>query len=256
MSLLQINNAVPLMEPLIEQKTGEGTKRTNRDFSVNRTKFAFLGVITGFFIQVISLGAYAFLLVHYRDVPLELSEDGFQTDAAFLTESGFFRTPTSSENDEDNDAMFGTKTFLYAIVSVLTQIDLIAYVFIWVAFTCTMTHNGMACIRSQFFGQPQQQFDEEDCNKQRNKNSKLIKRRDIFVSGVCFLVGIVLGAFAAWSAIDLYLGFPIPFKPIISTVVVDLMLCYLMVWCYDLGGKKKGNEGSDEDEDCQQEICC
>jgi hypothetical protein len=114
----------------------------------------------------------------------------------------------------------------------LTQVDLVIYVIIWVAFTCTMTRNGMAFIRFQ-------------CQKP-------VSRRFIFVLGVYFLVGIVLGAFLAWTLIDLYLGFPIPFGPIATTVVVDLFLCYLMVWCYDLG-RNEAIIGDDEDD---EPTCC
>ena len=76
-----------------------------------------------------------------------------------------------------------------------------------------------------------------------------VKRRFVFVLGVYFLVGIVLGAFCAWTLIDLFLGFPIPFVPIMATVFVDLILCYLMVCCYDMG-----REESVDDE--EETACC
>lgn len=289
MSLLQVNTAVPLMAPLLEKRTdqerGERGK-TNFQSAGNRAKFGLFGAITGFFIQVVSLGAYAFILVQYRGFPIQSSEDVFQTDVTVLAEGGFFRTATflasATDSGSDEDAMLGNKTILYTLLSVLTQIDLIAYVLIWVAFTCTMTNNGMACIRAQFFSQTQNGEDnlDGDCespdqkHKQKRNNNKGIKQRDIFVLGVSFLVGIVLGAFGAWSAIDLYLGFPIPFKPIITTVTVDLCLCYLMIWCYDLGGKKRrrldgannlttedefstyDSEDVDDDDDCEPASCC
>uniref|UniRef100_A0A7S4AAL2 Uncharacterized protein n=1 Tax=Pseudo-nitzschia australis TaxID=44445 RepID=A0A7S4AAL2_9STRA len=289
MSLLQVNTAVPLMEPLLEQRPDQERgerEKTNFQSAGNRAKFAVVGAITGFFIQVVSLGAYAFILVQYRGFPTRTSEYALQTDVAVLTESGLFRTPTllASATDSGNaeDIIVGNKTILYPLLSVLTQIDLIAYVLIWVAFTCTMTNNGMACIRAQFFSQTQNGGDnlDEDCesldkkHKQKRNNKGTIKQRDIFVLGVYFLVGIVLGAFGAWSAIDLYLGFPIPFKPIITTVTIDLLLCYLMVWCYDLGGKKRrrldeannsttddefltyDSEEEDDGDDCEPATCC
>merc|ERR1712192_371154 len=105
--------------------------------------------------------------------------------------------------------------YVHGLLSVLTQVDLVIYVLIWITFTSTMTRPGMEFIR------------------QRCQTT--FKRRFVFVMGVYFLVGVVLGAFVAWTMIDLYLGFPIPFTPIAATVVVDLILCYLMVFCYDLG---------------------
>mmetsp|Transcript_42938 Transcript_42938/g.124143 ORF Transcript_42938/g.124143 Transcript_42938/m.124143 type:complete len:221 (+) Transcript_42938:76-738(+) len=167
----------------------------SNDEAVKGSKCGFvsLGFLTGFFIQMVSLGAYSFLLSQYDEIP---------------------PTRSSSEND----------WFVYGILSVLTQVDLVIYVLIWIGFTCTMTRNGMKMIRLQY--------------------NAPVKRRSVFVLGVNFLVGIVLGAFLAWTMIDVYLGFPIPFVPIAATVVIDLVLCYLMVFCYDLG-----RENTTEDED-------
>eukprot|EP00339_Tiarina_fusa_P010643 CAMPEP_0117010028 /NCGR_PEP_ID=MMETSP0472-20121206/8948_1 /TAXON_ID=693140 ORGANISM="Tiarina fusus, Strain LIS" /NCGR_SAMPLE_ID=MMETSP0472 /ASSEMBLY_ACC=CAM_ASM_000603 /LENGTH=239 /DNA_ID=CAMNT_0004712467 /DNA_START=119 /DNA_END=836 /DNA_ORIENTATION=+ len=153
--------------------------------------FTIVGLLVGFVIQVISLGAYSFMLVQY----------------------GTSDTVTTSENVSEGD------WFVYSILSFLTQMDLVIYVMIWMAFTCTMTRNGMAFIRFQY--------------------QLPIKRRSVFVLGVYFLVGIVLGAFVAWTLIDLYLGFPIPFGPIATTVVVDLFLCYLMAGATTWEGTKK-----------------
>jgi magnesium-transporting ATPase (P-type) len=167
--------------------------------------FTLVGVLVGFVIQVISLGAYSFMLVQY----------------------GTSDTVPTSDKVSEGD------WFIYSILSFLTQVDLVIYVMIWVAFTCTMTRNGMAFIRFQY--------------------QLPIKRRSVFVLGVYFLVGIVLGAFVAWTLIDLYLGFPIPFGPIAATVVVDLFLCYLMVWCYDVG---RDDEAKIEDEEDDEPTCC
>ncbi len=174
----------------------QGSSTKPETVKVPGPMFVVLGVITGFLIQVISLGAYAFMLTHYGEIP-----------------------SSSSESD----------WVIYGLLSVLTQVDLVIYVLIWVAFTCTMTRPGMAFIRLQY--------------------QTPVKRRSVFVLGVYFLVGIVLGAFLAWSMIDVYLGFPIPFTPIAATVLVDLILCYLMVFCYDMG-----REESIEEEDIT--ACC
>lgn len=231
MSLLQINSAVPLAEPLLEQRQQRNDKgnasRVEADFQT-QSKFIFFGTLTGFFIQLVSLGAYACLLLRNQGK----SPIGF--DSVILNENRttnmdeIFQLP-DTENDEIDvtKQLFGKDTIVYTILSILTQIDLVVYVLIWVAFTCTMTRNGMSCIRSQFFS-----------NNKSNKHSVVVRRRYIFVLGVCFLVGIVLGAFGAWSAVDIFLGFPIPFKPILITAIIDLILCYMMVCCFDMGGRK------------------
>ena len=233
-----------ISQPLLvdeAQQTDEGPvkpSKMNRDASeqtsCNHSKFVVLGALVGFFIQVVSLGAYALLLIHYNKY---LNKDG-TSPASNMDLMTFWAEGNSSTN-----SILNVDWFIYGILSVLTQIDLVIYVLIWIAFTCTMTKNGMQFLRFQY-------------------NSPQLKRRVIFVVGVYFLVGIVLGAFGAWSMIDIYLGFPIPFLPIVATVGIDLVLCYMMVWCYDLGRKSSSSqmedgdyEESDDDEE-DECICC
>jgi hypothetical protein len=184
-----------------------------------------LGATVGFFIQVISLGAYGVMLMYWGE-----------------------------------DALHTSKTkidwLLYGILALLTQIDLCIYVAIWLAFTCTMTRTGMDMLRNRLFAcsvrasyhelssAPTTTTTTTTTTSSSEELQKTVRRRFVFIVGVYFLVGIVLGAFCAWTVIDFYLGFPIPFLPILVTVVVDLILCYLMVWCYDLGK----DETIDEDD--------
>jgi hypothetical protein len=178
-----------------------------------------LGATVGFFIQVISLGAYGVMLMYWGEDALHTSK----TKVDWL---------------------------LYGILALLTQIDLCIYVAIWLAFTCTMTRTGMDMLRNRLFACSVRASYHElssaptTTTTSSDEFQKTVRRRFVFIMGVYFLVGIVLGAFCAWTVIDFYLGFPIPFLPILVTVVVDLILCYLMVWCYDLGK----DETIDEDD--------
>ena len=186
-----------------------------------------LGSVVGFLIQVVSLGAYGVMLMNWGE-----------------------------------DALHANKSnadwFLYAVLAMLTQIDLCIYVVIWLAFTCTMTRSGMAIVRKKLFMKSTGSKVAIPKKKQRSIRSSrdaqvqaqaTVNRRSVFIMGVYFLVGIVFGAFGAWTMIDVYLDFPIPFLPIVATVAVDLVLCYLMVWCYDLG-----REETVDDED--HTACC
>jgi hypothetical protein len=223
-------------------------------------QFVVLGFLTGFFIQVISLGAYAMLLFQYHNHHRHGSNDGDDISAMDVTTwwpalqkiNQGDDVPLHDDSSSEHNSffiMFNINWFIYGILSVLTQIDLVIYVLIWIAFTCTMTKNGMQFLRLQ------------------SQNPSL-QRRWVFVLGVYFLVGIVLGAFGAWSLIDIYLGFPIPFLPIVATVGIDLVLCYLMVWCYDLGRRSGSitsslddsqgeyDDDDDDDDDDQACLCC
>jgi len=269
MSLLQINTAIPLAEPLLEQEQQQEQEQERRTDHCHAehyhgAKFIALGAVTGFFIQIVSLGSYAFLLLHYQ--PKRHTQFGYDDEeedavAAMTTTTALMNGFLPHEQPQ---------SMTYAFLSILTQVDLVVYVLIWVAFTCTMTRNGMTCIRAQFFNNDHssdnEEGDDEDEEEmrqvsvtKRSTSHKNIKRRYVFLLGVYFLVGIVSGAFLAWSAIDIYLGFPIPFKPILLTVAVDLILCYCMVRCYDMGKKKKNNKKPlalprNEEDDDDEEI--
>jgi hypothetical protein len=259
MSLLQINTAIPLAEPLLEQQqdnesnnnndNNEDVRRAELSTSEvkSRIKFVVLGALTGFFIQVVSLGAYAIILVKYKNYSLVDDTDPNES-IDFLSMDGFFQSTKSSSSIVNNNNSI-EDAFLYTTLSVLTQVDLVVYVMIWVAFTCTMTRNGMACIRASFFSSS-----DNNSNNNKKRSGSVVRRRYVFVLGICFLVGIVLGAFGAWSAVDVYLGFPIPFQPIVATVTVDLALCYLMLWCFDLGGRRRRNNNNNNNSNDEEEI--
>lgn len=227
-------------------------------------KFIALGALTGFLIQVVSLGAYALMLVHYsNDDDIAQSSLSTSTTTSSSLTMAFIPSSLSSSKDDvsapsSSSMMFSIDWFVVGLLSVLTQIDLIIYVLIWIAFTCTMTRGGMEFLRFQFASN-----DTSSSNNNNNKSTGVtgstLKRRFVFVLGVYFLVGIVLGAFGAWTVIDVYLGFPIPFLPIAATVGVDLVLCYLMVCCYDLGKKNHGfvdDNDDDEEDDDDECVCC
>lgn len=244
MSLLQINSAVSLAEPLLEQEREQLKLSNLNDNDDNyddddeeeiqtvvpiegecksRIKFFAFGAFTGFFIQVVSLTAYACLLIN--------STGMFLTDSEVMSMDDFFQQANLANEAVDMTSggqNFGKDVIVYTLLSIMTHIDLIVYVLIWVGFTCTMTRYGMKCINTQFFSSTEGQ-----------SSQHAVQQRYVFVLGVSFLVGIVIGAFGAWFAIDLYLDFPIPLKPILVTVVVDLALCYMMIMCFDMGGYKK-----------------
>eukprot|EP00980_Cylindrotheca_fusiformis_P022369 scaffold9261_cov109-Cylindrotheca_fusiformis.AAC.1 len=158
-------------------------------------KALFIGILTGATVHAIALSAYALMVTYY----------GYSTPPSSSTIN-----PTTSTGD----------WLFHLILSFLTQIDLMVYALIWMAFTCTMTRSGMKWIQDKF---------------PMNNTKNVLERRYVFVIGVYFLIGVVLGAFIAWGIIDCYLGFMVPILPIALTVLVDLVLCYLMIWCYDAG---------------------
>jgi hypothetical protein len=182
------------------------------------------GTVVGFLVQIISLCAYGLVLLRWGD---------------------------QGENDSSNSSSISTTTtnqtttvvegIIYFILSVLTQLDLCIYVFLWLAFTCTVTKTGMRLVRNQISGST------VSSSSSSSSSSSYLPRRALFLVGISFLVGIVMGAFVAWTLTDFYLGFPVPFLPIAGTVLFDLFLCYVMVQCYDILGQNGGDDDNDDD---------
>jgi hypothetical protein len=109
------------------------------------------------------------------------------------------------------------------------------YFVFWVAFTFSMTRPGvnffMTCLDSGL-----------GCTKATSF---------VILLGVNSLVGLVLGAFASWSILEVYLGFPIPYAPILVTVVIDLAFCYSIKACYDCDKDSiEYEEEEDSDDEC------
>jgi hypothetical protein len=163
------------------------------------------GFVTGFVIHAIPIAAYASIVMHF----------------------GANQPKSHIETSYD--------WFLWACASILTQIDLLVYVVIFMTFTLTLTGSGLEMIRS--------------------RTKKNIQQRYIFILSVYFLVGIIIGAFSAWSVIDFYIGFVLPLVPIAITISFDLALCYIMVWCYDANGATTDLDDRWGDNDSQEGVC-
>jgi hypothetical protein len=110
-----------------------------------------------------------------------------------------------------------SRSCLYLLLKLLSRIDICLSVIVWATFTMSLTQRGMRLLKSQ------QCFEFES-------------KRSIFDIGVNSILGTVLGSLAASTVINIILGFPsttIPFLPLVGTVCGDVVICYLMVVCYD-----------------------
>ena len=107
-------------------------------------------------------------------------------------------------------------TFLHALVYAVTQADLYLYFIMWIVLTALLTQSGMQYVRQTYF--------------EETTSSK----RSIFVLGVQFYIGVVVGVFFAWTMIDCVLGLPVPILPMFGVLLFGLCISYTMIWCYDL----------------------
>jgi hypothetical protein len=107
--------------------------------------------------------------------------------------------------------------FVHFVIWMLTQSDLYLCIFMWMALTGLLTKYGMDHVRNTYFS--------ESC---------MPTKRTIFVMGVNFYVGVVLGLILTWTVIDVLLGLPLPMLPMIFVLLYGIFASYTMIWCYDL----------------------
>ena len=146
------------------------------------------------------------------------------------------------EGDDKNNDVPEHDFIMYYILVVLSQSWWVLFPIICLAIDGGLTGNGRSCFGRVFFGTTNKSAtasktlddDENGEEKDVNTSSADATRREIFLGGVRFHVGIVVGCFLVWSLIDVY------FKAstgILLTLVVSfvacLALCYGMVYIHD-----------------------
>jgi hypothetical protein len=102
---------------------------------------------------------------------------------------------------------------IHWVVWFLSQIDLQLYLVMWLGLTAALTDRGSKFIRSHV----------------GNYSS-----RSIFVMGVTFYAGVVIGSFISWILHDYFLGLPAPVLPMIGVLIFGLLVSYSMIWCFDM----------------------
>ena len=80
-------------------------------------------------------------------------------------------------------------------------------------------------------------------------DNNCLPRRAVFLAGVNFLLGIVVGSFTIWGIVDLYIGSGIDmFFALIASFCACTILCYTLVWVYDSSRSSAEKDSSDEGE--------
>jgi len=146
-----------------------------------------------------------------------------------------FGNGNDDNNDDDDD---DEDPIMYYTLVVLSQSWWILFPIICLAIDGGLTGNGRSCFGRVFFGSRKaatatKNLDVDD-EEEDAISSVEASRREIFLGGVRFHVGIVVGCFLVWSLIDVY------FKAstgILLTLAVSFVacmaLCYGMVYIHD-----------------------
>ena len=202
----------PLEEPLLQRRPVDDDECSVVDTSDLNSCFRWHGLVIGFLAQLINVSGTTYMYYRWDH----------HHDKNAITHNY-----SNNSDDELSD------TILHGFIWLITQVDLYLYIFMWLSLTAVLTKSGMNYVRTNFF----------------HPQSKPTKR-SIFVLGVQFYVGVVLGVFFAWTGIDFLLGLPVPVMPMVGVLLFGLFISYTMVWCYDLEDVEDDeDEGQDEVEE-------
>lgn len=154
---------------------------------------------------------------------------GFLTEIMNISGTAYISYRWSSDKNIISPHETFLDTFLHCLVWILSQVDLYLYLFMWAGLTLALTNRGIEYLRGRWY-------------------MKGFSARSIFVMGVKFYSGVVIGSFLAWSSVDYFLGMPAPILPMLYVLLFGLFIANTMVWCYDFKDEKKEDEVKNEGE--------
>jgi len=187
---------------------------TKHFIGIMTSKTFLSGLTLGTCIQMVSLGSTAIMALKFGNNNNNKNDDKYQHDVP--------------EHDP----------IMYYTLVVLSQSWWILFPIICLAIEGGLTGNGRSWFGRVFFGSRKEATAaknlDEDNEVEDVPSSVEASRREIFLGGVRFHVGIVVGCFLVWSLIDVY------FKAstgILLTLAVSFVacmaLCYGMVYIHD-----------------------
>lgn len=113
------------------------------------------------------------------------------------------------------------------LLRLLGQLDTVLYFLVWINFTFSMTQFG-----SDFWRRQLTRYSSSRCDLDGEDQWT---RKSVFAAGLNVIVGVVLGSFLAFALgyVVILGASPITLLPMLYTLLVDLVLCYIMALCYD-----------------------
>jgi magnesium-transporting ATPase (P-type) len=124
---------------------------------------------------------------------------------------------------------------LHWVVFLVAQVDIYLYFAMWIALSAALTRPGVKFAQRHFFSP-----------------ETVPSKRAVFIMGIYFYVGVVVGVFLAWASVDAFLGLPVSVLPMLSVLLFGLAISYTMVWCYDREEKIEDYDCEDENDDTNE----
>jgi hypothetical protein len=127
----------------------------------------------------------------------------------------------------------------YWILTAWRQVDAVIYICFWSAFFYSRTKSGSLCLRKRL---------DQDADTPAGSNSIWTGPPPrLFVVGIYFLFGVNMGTFSVWTPFYLYMGVADRFMAV--PYVVDCVLFWLVIKCFNSGRNNKIEEEEEEEED-------
>jgi hypothetical protein len=115
-------------------------------------------------------------------------------------------------------------SFSYCLLVLISHLDLAIYTAIWLMFFMyTITKSGSLYMRKK--------FDKDAANP---NSGSIWTTRMLFIVGVYFLVGLLVGSFFPWVIVDLSMGMVISLNPLFRFMMIEFVIFIVMVKCFDL----------------------
>jgi hypothetical protein len=115
--------------------------------------------------------------------------------------------------------------FSYWTLYFFIYIKIIFYTLVWgIVFIMKVTKKGSMYLRKKF-----------DNDADAPNSDSIWTPRFLVHSRLGFILGVIAGTSAAGAVINIGLGMPVPYMPLLYTLLMDTGLCCLMIKCFDWG---------------------
>ena len=218
-----------------------------------------LGIAIGFVAQLINVVGTTYLYIRWGGGG---GGDGEGYDAVAQNAA----TPSIFYPENDQGIGQYGDTLLYVFVWITAKADTYLYFLLWLSLSALLTKPGIKFAQSRLIvttsattiislsldgdvGHSSRSSGRDQDSRSTQQIHMIPSRRSVFVMGVNFYVGVVIGVFLAWVSVDAILGLPLPIYPMVGVLLFGLGISFCMILYYDSEEYQKDSHLDDDDDD-------
>jgi hypothetical protein len=154
-----------------------------------------------------------------------------------LIQSGIFSVFLVITKNWGSDPQQEESTILpHWTLYLLLCMDVAFYGIIWAVLFTALTRQGSMYTRKKF-----------DIDADAPSPESVWTPQFLFTIAIVFLIGHIVGSYAAWAIVYMQLGMPLQLTPLLFRLLTDVGLCHLTVKWFDLGGEHPDDDDEDSD---------